>query len=88
MFFRIFRTHERYSNNPDIQGIIRNFGETEGGGGGGEEQPTGSLTQAIGMSSFFEFLIKAILCMQVKNFTTVYLIARGLQLTLFSVAHT
>lgn len=35
------------------------------------------------MSSFFEFLIKAILCMRVKNFTTVHLIARGLQLTLF-----
>lgn len=26
---RIFRTFGRYSNNPDIQGIIRNFGETE-----------------------------------------------------------
>lgn len=41
----------------------------------------GSVNTA--MSSFFEFLIKAILCMRVKNFTTVHLIARGLQLTLF-----
>lgn len=87
MFIReIARIVEQYLNDPDIQWIILNFGERETEEarkqGRRSKQPETRSTVA-GMSSFFEFLIKAILCMQVKNFMTVYLMARGLQLTLF-----
>lgn len=60
----------------------RNGGSKGSKGSKRRKQPETRST-VTGMSSFFEFLIKAILCMQVKNFMTVYLMARGLQLTLF-----
>lgn len=84
---------EQYPNNSDSERIIPSFGGREMGGVGGSEKEGAKGSKrsnrpeapntATGMSSFFEFLIKAILCMQVKNFMTVYLMARGLQLTLF-----